>query len=212
MRYIKSFPDEDPSDPLVNGNGRLSLMSSIRIATPIVLAMGLALSACQQQAAETGEMEETAADTVATVSAEEQLETFRDDYIVAWEARDFDTVSAMMAPSYHEIGPEGTFDRSAAETMMKDPANMAPEGSTLAIDMETIEVAESGDVAYSSGYSTVTAPAADGREEMTETMNWVAGFKKIDGQWKIDRLAFAPAAAESDGMDVPADEDETGTM
>ena len=58
--------------------------------------------------------------------------------------------------------------------------------------METTEVSESGDVAYSSGTSTVTVPGAEGAEGMSETMRWVAGFKRVDGAWKIDRLAFGP--------------------
>jgi len=166
-------------------------MSSIRIATPLVLAIGLALSACQQPAGETGEMEGTPSDTVAAVSAEEQLETLRDDYEAAWEAHDVDAMLAMMSPDYQEIGPMGAYGYAEAEAMMRDTANMAPEGSTISIDMETIEVAESGDVAYASGESSVTIPAAEGREESTETMEWVAGFKKVDGVWKIDRLAMA---------------------
>jgi ketosteroid isomerase-like protein len=115
----------------------------------------------------------------------------------------------MMTSSYQEVGPEGTLNYDEAVAMMSDSANMPPPGATLSIDMESMEVAESGDVAYASGTSTVTVPAMDGGEEMSETNRWVAGFKREDGQWKVDRLAFAPM------MGAPAAEgaaDTTGTM
>lgn len=182
-------------------------MRSLRIATPLVLILSLALAACQQQGAESGEMEEAPADTMAAVSAEEQLEALRDDYVAAWEARDLDALGAMMSPDYREIRPLGVFDRAGAEAMMRDSSVMPPEGATMTIDMQTIEVAESGDVAYASGETTVTIPAAEGREEMTETTSWIAGFKKIDGAWKVDRLALA-----NPDQDGAMAEEDTGSM
>jgi ketosteroid isomerase-like protein len=106
--------------------------------------------------------------------------------------------------------------------MMSDSANMPPEGATLSIETELLEVAESGDVAYGAGVSTVTMPGADG-QEMSESSRWVAGFKRVDGEWKVDRLAFAPqveGAMETEmaePMDTPGDamdtpDDTTGTM
>lgn len=182
-------------------------MRSIRIATPLVLSMGLILSACQQQGTETGEMEETPADTVGTVSDEEQLDALRSNYEAAWESHDVDGMLAMMTPGYHEIGPDGSFDYAGAEAMMRDSTNMAPQGATISIDMQTKEISDSGDIAYASGQSTVTMTGPDGNE-MTQTSEWVAGFKKVDGTWKIDRLAMTPTA-EANGMQ---DEDATGTM
>jgi uncharacterized protein (TIGR02246 family) len=179
-------------------------MRSIRIATPLVLTMGLILSACQQQGTETGEMEETPADSVATVSDEDQLDALRSDYEVAWEAHDVDAMVAMMTPDYREIGPLGSFDRAGAEAMMRDSTSMAPQGATISIDMQTKEIADSGDVAYASGQSTVTIPQPDGTD-LTQTQDWVVGFKKVDGAWKIDRLALGPPPVATEGED-------TGTM
>ena len=176
-------------------------MRTYRITTPLVFGLALMLAACEQPAQETGEMEGTA-DTTAAVSAEAQLDSLRTNYEAAWHARDWTAISGMMTSDYQEIGPEGVFDYDQITTMMADSANMPPEGATLSIDMEETQVAESGDVAYGSGTSTITVMGPDG-EETSETMRWVAGFERVDGQWQIDRLAFAPevAAADDDTTD-----------
>lgn len=177
-------------------------MGRFRIVAPLVAGLALTLAACEQPAQEAGEMEGTA-DTMAAVSAEAQLDSLRMNYEAAWAARDWTTISGMMTSDYQEIGPEGVLDYDQAVAMMTDSANMPPDGATLSIDMEDSQVAESGDVAYSSGTSTVTMTGPDG-QEMSETMRWVAGFEMVDGQWKVDRLAFAPdvsaeAAADTTG-------------
>jgi ketosteroid isomerase-like protein len=195
----------------------------MRIATPLLLGIAVALAACEQQATETGEMEDTFTDdTASAASAEAQLDSLRIRYEEAWNAGDMDAIGNMMTSEYQEIGPEGVMNYDQAIAMMSDSANMPPEGATLSIETEVLEVAESGDVAYGAGVSTVTMPGADG-QEMSESSRWVAGFKRVDGEWKLDRLAFAPqveGAMETemaapmdtpeDGMDTP--DDTTGTM
>lgn len=166
-------------------------MMRIRTMTPLALVLALAMVACEQRAGETGEMEGTA-DSVSAVSAEAQLDSLRIAYENAWNAGDMAAIPGMMTSDYEELGPEGRLNYDQAIAMMSDSANMPPPGATLSINMESTEVAESGDVAYSSGTSTVTVPGAEGGEGMSETMRWVAGFKRVDGAWKIDKLAFAP--------------------
>ena len=180
-------------------------MVRFRIAAPLVAGLALTLAACEQPAQETGEMEATA-DTMAAVSAEAQLDSLRMNYEAAWAERDWTTISGMMTSDYQEIGPEGVIDYDQAVAMMSDSANMPPEGATLSIDFEERQVAESGDVAYGAGTSTVTMTGEDG-QEVSETMRWVAGFEMVDGQWKVDRLAFAPdVSAEEEAADT------TGSM
>ena len=197
-------------------------MTRMRIATPLLLGIAVALAACEQQATETGEMEDTFADSAAVVSPEVALDSLRIRYEEAWNSGDMDAIGNMMTPDYEEIGPEGVMNYDEAIAMMSDSANMPPEGATLSIETEVLEVAESGDVAYGAGVSTVTMPAADG-QEMIESSRWVAGFKRVDGEWKVDRLAFAPqveGAMETEmaePMDTPGDamdtpDDTTGTM
>lgn len=178
-------------------------MRTFRITTPLVFGLALTLAACEQPAQETGDMD-GAADTTAAVSAEAQLDSLRMNYVAAWEARDWAAVSGMMTSDYQEIGPEGRFDYDQVTAMMADSANMPPEGATLSIDMEESRVAESGDVAYGSGTSTVTVTGPDG-QETSETMRWMAGFERVDGQWKIDRLAFAPVVDAPDAEDDATD-------
>lgn len=177
-------------------------MTRNRMVTPLLMGLALTLGACEQQATETGEMEDPAADSVAAVDAEAQLDALRIQYMEAWNAHDMDAIAGMMTTGYEEIGPEGSMNYEQATAMMADSANMPPEGATLSIETHTMEVAESGDVAYSSGVSTVTIPM-DG-EEMTDSNRYVAGFKKVDGVWKIDRLAITP--------EVAAGEDTNGSM
>ena len=185
-------------------------MIRIRTVTPLAVMLALALAACEQQAEETGEMEGTA-DSIPAVSAEAQLDSLRIAYENAWNAGDLDAIEGMMTSDYEEVGPDGRLNYDQAVTMMRDSANMPPPGATLSIDMESTEVAESGDVAYSSGTSTVTVPGAEGGEGMSETMRWVAGFKRVDGVWKVDRLAFAPNV-EAPTTPSEGAADTTGTM
>jgi ketosteroid isomerase-like protein len=197
-------------------------MTRMRIATPLLLGIAVTLAACEQQATETGEMEDTFADSAAVVSPEVALDSLRIRYEEAWNSGDMDAIGNMMTSEYQEIGPEGVMSYDEAMAMMSDSANMPPEGATLSIETELLEVAESGDVAYGAGVSTVTMPGADG-QEMSESSRWVAGFKRVDGEWKVDRLAFAPqveGAMETEmaePMDTPGDamdtpDDTTGTM
>lgn len=190
-------------------------MTRMRIATPLLMGIAVVLAGCEQQATETGEMEDTFADTAAVVSPEVELDSLRIRYEEAWNSGDMDAIGGMLTPEYQEIGPEGAMNYDQAMAMMSDSANMPPEGATLSIETQVLEVAESGDVAYGAGVSTVTLPGADG-QEMSESSQWVAGFKRVDGEWKVDRLAFAPqveGAMETEmtePMDAP--EDTTGTM
>jgi ketosteroid isomerase-like protein len=193
-------------------------MKRMRIATPLLLGIAVALAACEQRATETGEMEDSFADTSAAVSPEVQLDSLRIRYEEAWNSGNMDAIGDMMTPDYQEIGPEGAMNYDQAIAMMSDSANMPPEGATLSIDTDVWEVAESGDVAYGAGVSTVTVPGADG-QETSESSRWVAGFKRVDGEWKIDRLAFGPLTEESAGTmetetaePIDAPDDTTGTM
>ena len=184
-------------------------MARIRMVPPIVMGLALMLGACEQTGTETGDMEETPADSVAGVDDEAALDDLRASYEDAWEAGDMSAIAGMMTSDYQEIGPEGTMNYDQVTAMMADSANMPPPGATLSIETHTLEIAESGDVAYGSGISTVTVPGPDG-QEMSESSQWVAGFEKVDGQWKVDRLAFAPVTESAPATEGAADT--TGTM
>jgi uncharacterized protein (TIGR02246 family) len=186
-------------------------MARIRIVPPIVMGLALVLGGCEQAGTETGEMEEAPADSVAAIDDEAAIDELRTSYEDAWEAGDMNTVLGMMTSDYEEIGPEGAMNYEQVSAMMADSANMPPAGATLSIETHSLEIAESGDVAYGSGISTVTVPGPDG-QGMSESSQWVAGFQKEDGQWKIDRLAFAPLVEQPAGEPGTGVADTTGTM
>lgn len=48
-------------------------------------------------------------------------------------------------------------------------------------------MAESGDLAYGTGTTTLEGADSDG-QPFTAKSRWLAGFKKVGGEWKIDRL------------------------
>jgi ketosteroid isomerase-like protein len=158
------------------------------------MGVALMLGACKQ-AQESGEMVEGTADSTLAVSAEAQLDSLRMNYEQAWNARDMNAILGMMTPEYQEVGPEGMIGYEQASAMMTDTANMAPEGSRMSIETADMEI--SGDVAYGAGITTVTIPGAEG-QEMTQRSHWVAGFKNVGGQWKIDRLAIVPETTPAD--------------
>ena len=116
-------------------------MKGIRIVAPIAIVVAASLAACEQPAQETGGMEE-GADTLAAVDAEAQLDSLRMAYEEAWAARDWDAISGMMTSDYQEIGPEGVVGYDQAIAMMRDSANVPPEGARLSIDMEDTQVAD----------------------------------------------------------------------
>ena len=115
-------------------------MKGIRIVAPIAIVVAASLAACEQPAQETGGMEE-GADTLAAVNAEAQLDSLRMAYEEAWAARDWDAISGMMTSDYQEIGPEGVLGYDQAIAMMRDSANMPPEGARLSIDMRWLRTA-----------------------------------------------------------------------
>jgi ketosteroid isomerase-like protein len=182
-------------------------MNRIRIVTPLLMGVALMLGACEQ-AQEAGDMEETTADSTMAATAEAQLDSLRMNYEKAWSARDVNTLVGMMTPEYQEIGPDGVIGYEQASAMASDSANMAPEGARMSIEPNEMKVAESGDVAYGAGTTTVTIPGADG-QEMTQRSHWVAGFKMVGGQWKIDRLAIVPETPAAAPNGAAADDNES---
>ncbi len=162
-------------------------MLRMRNVPPLVALFALALAACQKPGTETGTT--GAADTTGGASAEARIDSLRTSYVDAWNARNWDAIEGMMTSDYHEIGPAGEFDHDQAVAAMRDTTQMPPADAKITIEAGKTVV--SGDVAYESGSSTVTATGPDG-QPMTQRMNYLVGFREVDGQWKIDRVALAP--------------------
>ena len=80
---------------------------------------------------------------------------------------------------------------------MRDTTDPRPSDAELSIETDDMTIAASGDVAYGSGTSTFTATGPDGAP-IEERTRWVAGFRKVDGEWLIDRLGIAPLTEEGE--------------
>lgn len=186
-------------------------MRKVHSTIAALAAVTIAFAACEQQAGEdTGAAEEEVATDSADVEA--QLDAFSTDYEAAWNARDWDAIVVMHSEDYEEVTPEGEIlGYGDIETGMQDTAMAPPEDARIAIDTETMQIAESGDIAYATGTSTVTATGPDG-QEMSQTERWMAGFENVDGEWKLDRLVRSAVAAPGTGeaMDEPAGGDMEG--
>lgn len=171
----------------------------------LALALGVTVAGCEQRPAEeTGEATEPAA---ASAEAETEIESLRTSYIEAWEARDADAIVALHTEDYVEYTPEGERTTAEIRSQLADTAAQL-EDASLSIEPESFVVAESGDVAYETGTSTVTGTAPDGTP-VSETSHYMVGFQNVDGEWKIHRLVLAPAAGETAPTVAPAAPAET---
>lgn len=183
---------------------------------PVVLAIGVGLIGCEAQEGEEMGVEAEQEEMVEedTVSPEEELQELEREYERAYAERDAPALQALHTKEYMEITPEG----EVTTELQFDTTQMA-EG--LAIETESMTVAESGDVAYGSGTTTLEGAGPEG-EPFTAEARWLAGFKKVDGEWKIDRLMtttpteaeMMPEAGEEpgmeeSGMEEPAEQDTT---
>lgn len=105
------------------------------------------------------------------------------------------------------FSPEGeVVTRTQIESIVGNTVAMQPEGE-LAIEMESMVVAESGDLAYGTGTTTLEGTDSDGQPFIAKS-RWLAGFKRVGGEWKIDRLmTSAPTSAAElpSGAGEPAD-------
>ena len=170
------------------------------IAALAIVAIGLV--GCEQEAGEdVGATEEEVAEAD-TADPEAELEALTTRYEDAWAARDYDAVMVMYTDDFQELTTEGQVrSRDDVEAGIRDTANAPPEDARISIDFETMSVAESGDLAYGTGTTTFTATGPDG-QAIEEQERWMAGFEKVDGEWKVDRLVLVgggatPAAEET---------------
>lgn len=177
-----------------------------------VVALGLGLAACEPRDGE----EPEAVATADTVAPEQAIEDLRERYIQAYNDRDVDALVMLHSEDFQQVTPEGVLDRESIRANMADTAAVPPDAQ---IDITTDEmvVAESGDVAFGSGTSTFRATGPDGTP-ISEESRWVAGFRKVDGEWKIHRLVVVPPAESTapagpgPGTTPPAPVDTVETM
>lgn len=177
-----------------------------KAATPwiAIVALGFALGACEPQAADEGATtEDTAADPAA------EIESLRVDYEEAYNRGDLDALVMMYTPDAMAVSTTGVqrgreairADLEATGVGVDTTGARAAGAPTLSIETEDLTVAESGDVAYGAGTTTVTFTGPEGQE--TARQRWMVGFVKQDGEWKVDQLVLSEPMPEG-AMDEAA--------
>ena len=178
-----------------------------------VMSAGLVLAGCVEEDTDVeaeGE-EEVVEAPEDTVSPEVELDDLRREYERAYSEQDDPALAALRSKDYLEINAEGQVVREGQAPMFADTtgqdtteqgrmaADTIPTAAMpgdLTLETESMTVAESGDVAYGTGTSTLRGTGPDGTEFTVES-RWLAGFEKVDGEWKIDRLMTStPREAE----------------
>jgi ketosteroid isomerase-like protein len=96
----------------------------------------------------------------------------------------------------------------SAEDGLSELLSRLPTGARVAIDSQYTVIGSAGDVAYDVGRYTV---AITEEGELNETHRYVAGLKKVNGEWKIDLMMISAAMEEDHGEEpgVGADADST---
>lgn len=154
----------------------------------------LALAACQQQATEQSGAteEETVADTDIRTTIEESNDAFEQAMmagdtaaLVAGYADD-----AVVQPPYM---PESSGKAAIASLF----ADMVAEGvpSSFDITTENVTVAESGELAYETGYYTVSGATPEGETWEDQGKYLSVWEKNAEGQWQTTALSWSPNAA-----------------
>lgn len=159
-----------------------------RTSLVIVLASAVTLGC---EAASTGEqagatVEETSPETtVDTESARSAIQASADAWETAIVAGDVDALLAINTDDAIVMGTgmppaRGTEElRAAYEAMLSEV-----DFEEFSIDMERIEVAESGDMAWAVGTTNARVTLPDGETAETQDRFAVA-FENVDGEWRV---------------------------
>ena len=136
----------------------------------------IALSAC-------GSQPTTAADERAIRDADDQ-------YNAAIVQRDLDNIMSMYAPNAVSMSPGDPPERGLEAIRAAWTSLLAVPEFKLRIIPEKIEVAHSGEMALELGYNEVEGMFSTG--PVKARANYVVGWRKIDGRWKITHETFVP--------------------
>ena len=143
------------------------------------------------------------AEPAVTDSARAELAALIEGYQATYRAGDLRALAELHTREYVELGPRGEeltragIDSAAADAEAEPEAERPRQEISIRADGWT--VAESGELAYGTGTSTVLGSGPDGAPIEVRT-RWLAGFRRVDGQWRIDRLMTSlPMGASPDG-------------
>ncbi len=161
--------------------------TSLVIALASAVTLGCEAASTDEQGGATVE-ETAAADTAATAdleSARAAIQAAADAWEAALVAGDVDALLALNTDDAIVMGPgmppaRGTDELRATYESMLSGVTF----EEFSIDIERLEVAESGDIAWGVGTSTARVTLPDGGTAETEDRFAVA-FENVDGEWLV---------------------------
>ena len=145
----------------------------------------LMLVACNQQPA-----------TVDTSAIKQQIQQQEARWNTAYAKRDGDALAAMYADDAAIANPGEPLARGKESIRKATAAFAADPNLKVAFSANRIEVAASGDLAYSRGQYTLTMTNPDTSKPETSTGHYLTVWKKqADGSWKALEDFITPGAA-----------------
>lgn len=168
-------------------------ISRIVITTFGLLAMGLWLNACaQKQAANPESQAKVAQENQA--QDQDAIRALDTDWNHAVAAKDADKSASFYAETGAFLAP-GAHIASGKDAIRKTWTGlMATPGFALTFTPETIQVSQSGDLAYELGMYSLTSNNKRGKPQTVKANYVVVWGKQADGSWKA--LVDAPTTTQ----------------
>jgi uncharacterized protein (TIGR02246 family) len=166
-------------------------MIHAKTAALAAASLAIALAGCQKAAAPAGEAK-LAPDAAAVEKALRDNET---QWNADYKAKDAAKLAAHYAPDATLMSP-GAAPATGSEAVLKDLTAMTSDPAlSLSFEADKVDVAASGDLAYTRGHFTMTATDPATKKVGTTTGSYVTVYKKqADGSWKAVEDIVTPGA------------------
>lgn len=152
--------------------------------TTALLGAALALVACNQQPAKTD-----------TAAIERQLQVNEARWNRAYAERDAEALAAMYADDAALANPGEPLVRGKDAIGQATAAFAADPNLKVTFEANRIQVADSGDLAYTRGRYVLTMTDADSSKPVTSTGHYLTVWQKqADGSWKAVEDFITPGA------------------
>lgn len=170
----------------------------MRYRVTLVLLTVAFMAACQQQVTDQSTMEAPAVDAVAE---EALLDDMNASYVEAANSHDATLAASFWTEDAIWMPAEGPHfqGRAGLEQAFSELFAQIPD-VVFSVDREGFTVSQSGDIASAYGTYGTSGTAADGTP-VDATLQYVASYQKVDGEWKLHHAmgnrGGAPAEAEN---------------
>jgi len=157
----------------------------MNIGTGIILAAALVLAACNQKPAEPD-----------TAAIKKELQLAEARWNRAYAERDAEALAAMYADDAALANPGEELARGKDAIRKATTAFAADPNLKVAFEANRIEVAQSGDLAYTRGRYTLTMTDVESGRPETSTGHYLTVWmKQPDGSWKAVEDFITPGGA-----------------